>query len=147
QPTLLVFVRLAMAAIVLAPIAVASGSLKGARARWRRVVLIAVVGIVAPFLLIAYGEQHITSSLAALLIASDPLFVVVIALPFDASERPSGVRLIGLLTGLVGVAALLGLDVGGDVLGFLGGGMVLLAAVCYAISALLVKGLRGVPML
>src|SRR5438105_4605040 len=95
QPTLLVFVRLAMAAIVLAPIAVASGSLKGARARWRRVVLIAVVGIVAPFLLIAYGEQHITSSLAALLIASDPLFVVVIALPFDASERPSGVRLIG----------------------------------------------------
>src|SRR5690349_14823082 len=77
QPTLLVFVRLGMAAIVLLPIAIATGSLTGIRRRWRRLVLIAVIGIVAPFLLIAYGELHVTSSLAALLIASDPLFVVL----------------------------------------------------------------------
>jgi drug/metabolite transporter (DMT)-like permease len=147
DPTVLVFVRLAMAALVLTPIAVAARALKNVRARWRRLVLIAAAGIVAPFLLIAYGEQHITSSLAALLIASDPLFVVLIALPFDVSERPSGTRLAGLLLGFVGVAALVGLDVGGDAMGVLGAGMVLLAAVCYAMSALLVKGLRGVPLL
>ena len=73
--------------------------------------------------------------------------MVILALPFDASERPTGIRLIGLLTGLVGVAVLLGLDVGGDASGVLGGAMLLVASVCYAISALLVKGLRGVPML
>src|ERR1051326_2658543 len=93
QPTLLVFVRLAMAAMVLLPVAIATRSLRGVRKRWRRLLLIPVVGIVAPFLLIAYGELHITSSLAALLIASDPLFVVLMALPFDTSERPNGARL------------------------------------------------------
>ena len=147
DPTVLVFVRLAMAAVVLAPLAIATGSLSNVRARWRRLVLIALGGIVAPFLLIAYGEQHITSSLAALLVASDPLFVVLIALPLDASERPNGTRLAGLLIGFVGVAILLGVNVGGDAMGALGAGMVLLAAVCYAMSALLVKGLRGVPLL
>lgn len=147
QPMLLVFVRLALAAIVLLPVAIAAGSLKGIRQRWRRLVLIAVVGIVVPFVLIAYGELHITSSLAALLIASDPLFVVLVALPFDRSERPSGARLIGLLLGFVGVAVLLGLDVGGDALGVVGGALIILASVCYATSAVLVKGLKGMPML
>jgi drug/metabolite transporter (DMT)-like permease len=147
EPTFLVFVRLAMAAIVLAPIALATNSFRGIRKRWRRLVLIAVLGIAAPFLLIAYGEQHITSSLAALLIAADPLFVVLLALPFDVSERPSGVRMLGLVLGFVGVAALLGLDVGGDASGVLGGALILLASLCYAFSALLVKGLRGVPQL
>ena len=147
EPSLLVFVRLAMAAAVLAPIAMAAHAFRGVTRRWRRLAVIAVVGIVLPFLLIAYGEQHITSSLAALLIASDPLFIVVLALPFDASERPSGARLIGLILGLVGVAVLFGLDVGGDALGVLGGAMVLGAAVCYAISALLVKTLSDVPRL
>jgi drug/metabolite transporter (DMT)-like permease len=147
QPTLLVFVRLGMAAIVLLPIAIATGSLTGIRRRWRRLVLIAVIGIVAPFLLIAYGELHVTSSLAALLIASDPLFVVLMALPFDRSERPGGARLMGLLLGFVGVAVLLGLDVGGDTLGVIGGVLIVLASICYATSALLVKGLKGMPML
>lgn len=147
EPTFLVFVRLATAAVVLAPIALASGAFKRLSRRWGRLVLIGVIGIVAPFLLIAYGEQHITSSLAALLVASDPLFIVLLAFPFDPSERPTGTRLLGLLLGFVGVGVLVGLDVGGDALGVLGAAMVLLASLCYALSALLVKGLQGVPML
>lgn len=147
EPALLVCVRLGLAAIVLLPVALASGALPQARHRWRRLLVVAVVGMAAPFLLIAYGEQHITSSLAALLIASDPLFIVLLALRFDPSERASGTRLLGLVLGLAGVAALFGLDVGGDALGVLGAVMVLLAAACYAASALLVKGLADVPML
>jgi drug/metabolite transporter (DMT)-like permease len=147
EPTFLVFARLAMAALVLAPIAVASGALRRVSQKWRRLVLIGVVGIVAPFLLVAYGEQHITSSLAALLVASDPLFIVLLAFPFDPSERPTGVRMLGLILGFLGVGVLVGLDVGGDAQGVLGAVMLLLAALFYALSALLVKGLRGVPML
>ena len=48
QPTFLVFVRLAMAAFVLAPIALATGSFKRLKQRWRRLLLISMVGIVAP---------------------------------------------------------------------------------------------------
>jgi drug/metabolite transporter (DMT)-like permease len=147
DPGLVVFVRLALSAVVLLPIAAATGSLARARRHWRRLLLTSSLGIALPFLLIAYGEQHITSSLAALLIAADPLFVVLLALPFDASERASGARLVGLILGLVGVAVLLGLNDGGDALGVLGAAMVLLAALCYAASALLIKGLSGVPLL
>jgi len=106
-----------------------------------------VLEVAAPFLLIAFGEQHITSSLAGLLIAADPLFVVLLALRVDASERAGGRRLAGLLLGFVGVVMLLGLDPGGDALGLLGGAMVLLAAVCYAAGALLIKRLADVPPL
>ncbi len=148
DPAVVVFVRLGLSAVVLVPIAIASGALThGLRRRWRRLSVIAGIGIVVPFVLIGYGEQHITSSLAALLVASDPLFVVLLALALDRSERASGTRLIGLVLGLVGVAALFGLAVGGDALGLLGGALVLIAALCYALSALLVKGLSDVPRL
>lgn len=147
EPVVVVFVRLAMAAIVLLPIAIASGTLKKVRPRWRLLVTMAIVGIVVPFVLIAYGEQHITSSLAALLIASDPLFIVLLALRVDPSERATGARLLGLLLGLLGVAALVGPDLGGDTLGVLGAGLILLSAACYAVSALLVKRLGRMPML
>src|SRR5205807_6608326 len=74
-----------------------------------------------------------------LLIASDPLLVVLFALRFDPSERVSGMRLIGLLIGMGGVVVLLGLDVGGDEQRLLGAVLVLLAAAGYAASALLIK--------
>jgi drug/metabolite transporter (DMT)-like permease len=147
EPTFLVFARLAMAALVLLPIAVARGALRALRRRWPTLIAIATVGIVLPFVLIAYGEQHITRSLAALLIAADPLFIVLLAQRFDHSERVSGTRLLGLCLGFVGVAALLGLNVGGDAQGVLGGAMLLGAALCYAGSALLVKRLGSLPPL
>src|SRR5437588_8073761 len=67
EPGFVAFVRLALASIVLLPVAFASGALRDLRRRWKPLLAIAVLGIVAPFLLIGYGEQHITSSLAALL--------------------------------------------------------------------------------
>ncbi len=144
QPSFLVFLRLGISALVLLPLAAASGALRAARTSWRVLLVIAAVGIALPFLLIASGEQHITSSLAALMIAADPLFIVVLALWLDPTERASGLRLLGLGLGFVGVAALLGLNLAGDAEGVLGAVMLLGAALCYAISALLVKRTRGV---
>ena len=68
----------------------------------------AVFEIAVPFPLIAAGEQHVDSSVAAIIIAAAPLIVAVLALRFDASERVSGRRLVGLLIGLGGVVALVG---------------------------------------
>jgi drug/metabolite transporter (DMT)-like permease len=147
DPSFLVFARLAIAALVLLPFAAARGSLRAARNHWRTLLIIAAAGIVVPFLLIAYGEQHITSSLAALLIAADPLFIALLALWVDRSERMGGRQLLGLVLGFVGVATLLGLDLGGDAMGLLGGAMVLGAALCYAGSALLIKRAAGVSPL
>ena len=139
DPSVVVFARVGIASIVLLPIAASRGVLRQLRKRWLVVAALACVQIVGPFLLISFGEQHITSSLTSLLIAADPLFVVLFALRFDPSERASGLRLIGLLIGMGGVVVLLGLDVGGDEQRLLGAVLVLLAAAGYAASALLIK--------
>jgi drug/metabolite transporter (DMT)-like permease len=145
DPSVIVFARVSMSAVVLLPLALANGALQQVRRRWRAVLALSFLEVVLPFLLIAYGEQHITSSLAGLLIAADPLFIVLLALRFDRSERTTGTRLIGLCLGFVGVVFLLGLDPGGDALGLLGGAMVLLAALCYAGGALLIKRVSDIP--
>jgi len=139
DPSVVVLGRVGIAAIVLIPLAAARGAFVHLNGRWRALVALAVIEMAAPFLLIASGEQHITSSLAGLLIAADPLFVAVLAIWLDQSERVDSKRLLGLLVGMLGVAVLLGLDVGGDANGLLGAGMVLAAALCYAFGALLIK--------
>ena len=147
EPAIIVFARVVVSAAVLLPLALAQGALRQVARRWRTVLALSVLEIALPFLLIAYGEQHITSSLAGLLIAADPLFIVLLALRFDHAERASGIRLFGLGLGFAGVVALLGLNPGGDALGVVGGAMVLLAAVCYAIGALLIKRVSDIPPL
>jgi drug/metabolite transporter (DMT)-like permease len=139
DPGVVVFARVGIAAIALIPIAIQQGVLRQIRQRWLVIAGLAFVQIIGPFLLISYGEQHITSSLTSLLIATDPILVALLALRFDPGERVTGLRLVGLLIGIVGVGVLLGFDVGGDEQKLLGAAMVLLAALCYAASALLMK--------
>jgi drug/metabolite transporter (DMT)-like permease len=147
-PVTVVFARVALAAALLGPVAARRGALRGLRGRLPQLALLALLEITIPFLLISMGEQHITSSLAGLLIASMPLFVALLALRFDPAERVTGARLLGLLVGIAGVAALLGSDLGGDLSQVAGGAMVLLATLCYATSTLLVKrAFSDVPML
>jgi drug/metabolite transporter (DMT)-like permease len=147
-PVTVVFARVALAAALLGPVAARRGALRGLRGRLPQLALLALLEITIPFLLISMGEQRITSSLAGLLIASMPLFVALLALRFDPAERVTGARLLGLLVGIAGVAALLGIDLGGDLGQVAGGAMVLLATLCYATSTLLVKrAFSDVPML
>ncbi|MBO3739000.1 DMT family transporter [Actinoplanes flavus] len=138
SPVYVVAGRAAIAAAVLIPVAVLRGTLGALRGRFRVVALIAMVHIVGPFLLITYGEQHITSSLTGLLIAVEP---VVIALLLSGSEPITPIRLAGLVLGFAGVAVLVGLDVSGDGggQGLLGAAMVLLATVSYAVATVLVQ--------
>ena len=80
-----------------------------------------------------------TSSLTAILIASAPLFVALLALRFDATERPSRRQLAGLILGLVGVAALVGIDVAGKKDELVGAAMILGAAFGYAVGPMIFK--------
>ncbi len=138
-PALVAWGRVAIAAVVLLPIAWRLGALRGMRARWRAAAAFGVVEIVVPFPLIAAGEQRINSSLAAILIATVPLAVALLAIRFDPDERVSGARLVGLVVGLVGVAVLLGIDVAGRAGELLGALMILVAALGYAIGPFIVK--------
>lgn len=138
SPSVVVLARIALAAAVLVPIAAVRGGLGALRGAIGVVLLVAAVQVAAPFLLIAFGEQAITSSLTGILVASAPLFTAVLAVPLDDEERSSGWSLVGVVAGFVGVALLIGFDVGGrDAL--LGSAAVLLAALGYAVGGFVVK--------
>ena len=138
-PAFLAWVRVVLAAMVLVALAWRLGLLHTLRGRWTWLVVFGVVEIAIPFPLIAAGEQHVASSLAAIIIAAAPLFVAVLALRFDDSERVNGLRLIGLVIGLAGVVALVGIDVAGQSDELLGALAILLAALCYAIGPMVLK--------
>ena len=141
SPGFVAFARVALAFLVLLPLALHRGAFHGLAAggRWRWLVLYALVEIAVPFPLIGWGETRITSSLAAILIATVPLMVAVIAIGFDPAERAHGTRLAGLVLGFAGVVALLGLDVAGRPGELLGAAAILVAAFGYACGPLLIK--------
>ena len=138
-PAFLAWVRVVLGAVVLLGLAWRAGALRSLNGRWRWIAVFAVVEICLPFPLIAAGEQHVSSSLAAIIIAAAPLFVALLALRFDAEERATGARLVGLLLGLAGVVALMGIDVAGRADELLGALMILFSAFCYAVGPMLLK--------
>jgi drug/metabolite transporter (DMT)-like permease len=138
-PAFLAWVRVVLGAAVLLPLAWHTGLLSSLRGRWAWLAVFAVVEITLPFPLIAAGELHVASSLAAILIAAAPLFVALLALRFDASERVTGERLAGLVIGLAGVVALVGIDVAGETDELVGATAILIAALCYAIGPMVLK--------
>jgi drug/metabolite transporter (DMT)-like permease len=99
----------------------------------------AVAEMVFPFPLIAAGERHVDSSVAAILIATVPLLIALLALRFDHSERPNRTRMTGMLIGLAGVTALVGIDLTGRSAELLGAGALLVAALGYAAGPMILK--------
>ena len=145
-PLFIVFARIALGAVVLVPLALRAGALQALRGLTAAILFMAVVQVVVPFLLITYGERHIASSLAGILVSSAPIFTALIAVRYDDDERPHGIATAGVVMGIVGVVLLFGVDLSGDAAALLGGLMVLLAALGYAIGSLYLKHrLRGVP--
>ena len=139
SPSLVAWSRLALAAAVLLPIAWRLGALRGLRERWRILTLFAAVEMAVPWPLLGFGEIHVSSSLAAILVATVPLFVALLAMRFDHSERPTVTRLVGMLIGLGGVVALVGIDIGGKGDELLGALAILVVAFLYAIGPMIVK--------
>src|SRR3954467_364881 len=139
SPGVVAWSRLAIAAAVLLPVAWKLGALRGLGARWRILTVFAAVEMAVPWPLRGFGEVHVSSSLAAILIAAVPLFVALLAMRFDHSERPTPTRLAGLLIGLGGVVALVGIDVGSKGDELLGALAILFVAFLYAIGPMIVK--------
>ena len=95
--------------------------------------------IAVPFVLIAMGERYISSSLTAILIATMPLFVALLSLRLSTADQPTGLRLFGLVIGLGGVVALLGVDVAGRPAELLGAALILVATLGYAAAPIIVS--------
>jgi drug/metabolite transporter (DMT)-like permease len=112
-PATLIFFRTAPVALVLLPVAAYRGEIRELLRRWRPLVVYTAVEIMASWLMLFKAEEHISSSLAGLLLASVPLVGAVISRLSGDEDRFDRVQIGGLLLGLAGVALLVGIDIRG----------------------------------
>jgi drug/metabolite transporter (DMT)-like permease len=135
-PLTLVFLRVALAAMVLLPLLLTYRiALPATAAAWRPYFTIALLNNVLPFSLIVTGQTYIPSGLASILNATTPLFTVVV-MAAAGDEKLVMRRVLGVLTGLVGVIVLRGQDLGlgtGEGVGIL---LCLAATFSYGLAAL-----------
>jgi drug/metabolite transporter (DMT)-like permease len=137
-PATLILGRLGLAAITLAllvPFAVGTQETRRQlRAHWRWLVVVALVNTAIPFWLLSWGETRIDSGLASIIQASVPIFNALIAFVAFREVRVTGLPLVGVAIGFVGVALLVGAQPEGKALGALA---VVGMAFCYGVGGLL----------
>jgi drug/metabolite transporter (DMT)-like permease len=145
EPSVLVLGRTLLAGLLLLPVALARGHLRGLRAAWLPILAFSLIEIAGPWLLLGVAEQRLSSSLTGLLLASVPLVAALLAsIPLlgagrltSSDERPDLRRMLGLLVGLAGVSALVGFEVGaGDMSAVLA---VAGVSVCYAVGPIILS--------
>ena len=156
RPFTVVVLRLGIGALVLHVVVLASGVRMPTAPRTGAAFAgMGALNNVIPFCLIAWGQTQIGSGLAAILIASTPLFTVLLAHGLTHDERMTPNRLGGVLLGLAGVVVMIGPGtLGGGTLGglvtpapghLLGQLAVLGAAVSYACAGIFGRRFRALP--
>jgi drug/metabolite transporter (DMT)-like permease len=147
EPATMMLIRVVVAGAVLLAFLGAQGQLGELRRAPFGAYALGLFNSAIPFTLIAWGERHIDSGLAAVANASVPIFAALLAIRWRPSERPRGIRAVGVGLGLVGVVVLSGIAPGGGWLGIAGVLAVTLASLSYGVSALygqhLVADVRG----
>jgi drug/metabolite transporter (DMT)-like permease len=137
-PATLILGRLGLATIALAavvPVLVGGReTLAQIRANARWLVVVGLVNVAVPFWLLSWGETRIASGLASIIQGSVPIFNALVSFAFFREVRVTGLRLLGVAVGFLGVALLVGAQPHGKVLGALA---VCGMAVCYAVGQLL----------
>lgn len=148
-PVTLAACRVVVAAVVLYGFVRVQGAAlpRGARF-WTYCVLIGIIGNGLPFTLINWGEEHVDSGLAAILMSIMPLATLVLAHFFADGERMTRGKLVGVVIGFCGVVILVGPEavkgLGGDAwrqLAIAGG------AFSYGVAMILARNMPPAPLI
>ncbi len=115
-------------------------------AAWWPCAVLGALNAAIPFWLVAWGETHVDSGIAAIAQATVPIFSILVGLRFLPHERIGPLRLAGVCVGLVGVGVLTGVDPGGGWWAVAGTLAVVLASVFYASAGIYGQlRIRAVP--
>jgi drug/metabolite transporter (DMT)-like permease len=146
SPTSLVFLRVVLAAAVLVPIVTYKRQWRTLSSHWPWVIVFALIEMAFSWTALNWAEQSVTSSFAALFIATVPAVTAILARMLGMDDRLTGTRLVGLGVGFLGVGLLVGLDVTGSSL--LAIAALALTVVCYAMGPIIIdRRLSGPPSL
>jgi drug/metabolite transporter (DMT)-like permease len=113
SPVMVVFARCVLGAVLLLPWTIARGQLRPALRHWRALLLFTALEMALPWLLLSYAEQTLSSSLTGLLVATVPFVAALAGRLAGEEDRLTPVRIVGMGIGVVGIVALLGLDIDG----------------------------------
>ncbi|MFD5428940.1 DMT family transporter [Streptomyces sp. NPDC127084] len=135
----LVLARLLLGALVLlVVIKVAKVRLPSPGSAWGHIAVTAVLGMVLPFLLLAWGEQHTSAAMAGVLIGATPLLTLGAAAFFLPTEKVTWRKTGGLLLGFAGVVLVI--SPWQSAAGSLKGQVAVIgAAACYAAQTVYVR--------
>jgi drug/metabolite transporter (DMT)-like permease len=140
SPSVLVVGRIVVAALlVYGYLRLTGQTLPRPGRAWMPMLVLAVLGNVLPFHLIAWAQQQIDSSLAGILMAVMPLFVLSLAHFFVPGARLTPYRVAGFVVGFTGVVVVIGPELRQGLAGnaaLLGAIAALGAALSYSISAI-----------
>lgn len=132
DPGVLVLLRTGPAALVLSPLVLAQGQFSVLLRNLRWIAIFGVIEFGVPWYLMATSERHITSSLTSLLICCVPLFSVVGQRVRQTEAHVEPRRYVGLAVGALGVGCLVGLDLRGGSLTWIG--LMMLVCLGYSIG-------------
>jgi drug/metabolite transporter (DMT)-like permease len=143
-PLTLVFLRVALAAVVLNLVVPAVGlRMPADRKTWSSFFGMGFLNNLIPFSLIVWGQTHIASGLASILNATTPVFTVIVAHFLTQDEKLTANRIMGVLVGLAGVTVIIGPEalqgLGANVVAQMA---VLAAAVCYSFAGIFGRRFR-----
>ncbi|MEV0249676.1 DMT family transporter [Nocardia sp. NPDC050712] len=143
DPFVVAFGRTVLGGLILLPIALYMKVLTPVLRRWKPLLAYTLVEITGPWFLIGYAETTLNSSTVGLLIAATPLIAVVMVLVMG-NESFDGRRMLGLIVGFGGVAALVGLDV--DLSNPAAIGAIALTTIGYALGPIIIaRSLTDLP--
>ena len=113
-PLSIVWGRVALAAMLLVLVVLASGQRLPPRGVWPALAVMGVLNNLVPFSLFVFAQGQITGALASVLNATTPLFTVLVAHLATADERLTPVKTAGVGLGFAGVLVMMaGEDLGG----------------------------------
>lgn len=139
SPATVVFLRTAIGAVILIPLAIRQKQFTSAIRGFKYVALYALLEMIGPWILIGTAEQKISSGLAGLLIASVPIWATIFASMRGDKSVWHHKRLFGLVLGFIGLIAVVGIESitgSADPVSIF---MVLIAAIGYSYAVMMVQ--------
>jgi len=145
EPSVVVLGRLVFGALFLLALLPGRGGLGPLRGHLVPLVVLGALNNAVPYWLLGFAETRLDTGLTAVIQAAAPIFTVILASRMDVSQRVTGMRLMGIFVAFAGVALLVGVQRGGDIVAAIA---VIGIALCYAFSVLYAgRTVREVPPL
>lgn len=155
DPTVVVFIRVLIGALIFIPITWRSGALSASKKYWKWILFYAFGEMIGPFWLITTAERHVTSGLAGLLIATTPIWSAIQASIQGDKSVWHHRRLLGMIIGFFGIFLVVGLESLKGKQSVVAIGMLILAAMGYSVAMMTIsrkaadadgKAINGVAM-